>query len=152
MKILIVEDERKTTAYLKRGLEEHGFAVDIADNGEDGAYLAGTGFHDLIILDVMLPVRDGWSIIADLRHREIATPVLFLTARDAVHDRVKGLELGADDYLVKPFAFSELLARVRAILRLLPPRQSSLLRLADLELDLHRHRATRAGQPLELTP
>src|SRR5260370_15842125 len=128
MKILIVEDERKTTAYLKRGFEENGFTVDVADNGEDGAYLAGTRSHDLIILDVMLPVRDGWSIVADLRRREIATPVLFLTARDAVHDRVKGLELGADDYLVKPFAFSELLARVRAILRLLPPRQSSLLR------------------------
>jgi two-component system copper resistance phosphate regulon response regulator CusR len=152
MKILIVEDERKTTAYLKRGLEENGFAVDIADNGEDGAYLAGTGSHDLIILDVMLPVRDGWSIVADLRRLGVATPVLFLTARDAVHDRVKGLELGADDYLVKPFAFSELLARVRSILRRGPGRQSSVLKLADLELDLHRHRATRAGQPLELTP
>src|SRR5260370_7805820 len=109
MKILIVEDERKTTAYLKRGLEEHGFAVDIADNGEDGAYLAGTGFHDLIILDVMLPVRDGWSIIADLRRLGVATPVLFLTARDAVHDRVKGLDLAPAAYLVKPSAFSALL-------------------------------------------
>jgi two-component system, OmpR family, copper resistance phosphate regulon response regulator CusR len=152
MKILIVEDERKTAAYLKRGLEENGFAVDIADNGEDGAHLAGTGSHDLIILDVMLPVRDGWSIVADLRRLGVATPVLFLTARDAVHDRVKGLELGADDYLVKPFAFSELLARVRSILRRGPGRQSSVLKLSDLELDLHRHRATRAGQPLELTP
>lgn len=152
MKILIVEDERKTAAYLKRGLEENGFAVDIADNGEDGADLAGTRSHDLIILDVMLPVRDGWSIVADLRRREIATPVLLLTARDAVHDRVKGLELGADDYLVKPFAFSELLARVRSILRRGPARQSAVLKLADLELDLHRHRATRAGHALELTP
>jgi two-component system copper resistance phosphate regulon response regulator CusR len=152
MKILIVEDERKTTAYLKRGLEENGFTVDVAHNGGEGADLAGTRSHDLIILDVMLPVRDGWSIIADLRHREIATPVLFLTARDAVHDRVKGLELGADDYLVKPFAFSELLARVRSILRRGPARQSALLKLGDLEVDLDRHRATRAGHRLELTP
>ena len=152
MKILIVEDERKTTAYLKRGLEENGFTVDVAHNGGEGADLAGTRSHDLIILDVMLPVRDGWSIIAELRHREIATPVLFLTARDAVHDRVKGLELGADDYLVKPFAFSELLARVRSILRRGPVRQSALLKLADLEVDVDRHRATRAGRRLELTP
>src|SRR6266446_9685394 len=152
MKILIVEDERKTTAYLKRGLEENGFAVDIANNGEDGAHLAETRSHDLIILDVMLPVRDGWSIIADLRRREITTPVLFLTARDAVHDRVKGLELGADDYLVKPFAFSELLARVRSILRRGVTRQSTILKVADLEMDLVRHRAIRAGRVLDLTP
>src|SRR5713226_9874139 len=152
MKILIVEDERKTTAYLKRGLEENGFAVDIADNGEDGAHLAGTGSHDLIILDVMLPVRDGWSILADLRRREIATPVLFLTARDAVHDRVKGLELGADDYLVKPFAFSELLARVRSVLRRGPSRPLEVLKQADLEVDLIRHKAIRAGHPLDLAP
>jgi len=152
MKILIVEDERKTTAYLKRGLEENGFTVDLAHTGEEGADLAGTRSHDLIILDVMLPVRDGWSIIAELRDRDILIPVLFLTARDAVHDRVKGLELGADDYLVKPFAFSELLARVRSILRRGPSRQPAVLKLADLELDLNRHRATRAGHPLELTP
>src|SRR5713226_821609 len=150
MKILIVEDERKTTAYLKRGLEENGFAVDIADNGEDGAYLARTGSHDLIILDVMLPLRDGWSIVADLRRREIATPVLFLTARDAVHDRVKGLELGADDYLVKPFAFSELLARVRSILRRSLTQQPDIVRLADLEIDLLRFKATRQGHALDL--
>src|ERR1700737_1747529 len=151
MKILIVEDERKTTAYLKRGLEENGFTVDVAHNGEEGADLAGTRSHDLIILDVMLPIRDGWSIIADLRHRHIATPVLFLTARDAVHDRVKGLELGADDYLVKPFAFSELLARVRSILRRGSPRPLDQLRIADLELDLSRHQGTRGGRRLDLT-
>jgi CheY-like chemotaxis protein len=117
MKVLIVEDEPKTSAYLKRGLEENGFVTDLAGNGEDGAHLAQTGSYDLIVLDEMLPARDGWSIIAELRRREIATPVLFLTARDGVQDRVKDLELGADDYLVKPFAFSELLARVRSILR-----------------------------------
>jgi two-component system copper resistance phosphate regulon response regulator CusR len=152
MKILIVEDERKTAAYLKRGLEENGLIADVADNGEDGAHLAQTTYYDLIILDVMLPARDGWSVMADLRRKEIATPVLFLTARDAIHDRVKGLELGADDYLVKPFAFSEFLARVRSILRRGPVRQSPILKVADLELDLYRHRATRAGRLLDLTP
>jgi len=152
MKVLVVEDERKTAAYLKRGLEENGFTVDVVDNGDDGAHLAQTLGYELIILDVLLPARDGWSVVADLRRRAIATPVLFLTARDAVGDRVKGLELGADDYLVKPFAFSELMARVRSILRRGPARQSLVLKIADLELDLHRHRASRAGQPLNLTP
>lgn len=152
MKVLIVEDEPKTAAYLKRGLEENGFIVDLADNGEDGAYVARTISYDLIILDVMLPRRDGWSIIADVRRREIATPILLLTARDTVNDRVKGLELGADDYLVKPFAFAELLARVRTILRRNPTRQAPVVKVADLDLDLHRHRATRAGCSLDLTP
>ena len=152
MKILIVEDERKTAAYLKRGLEENGFVVDVAGTGEDGSHLAETQPYGLIILDVLLPGRDGWSVITGLRRRGIETPVLFLTARDAVRDRVKGLELGADDYLVKPFAFSELLARMRSILRRGPARQSTLLRLADLEVDFGRHRAQRAGRVLELTP
>ena len=152
MKILIVEDERKTAAYLKRGLEENGFVVDVADTGEDGSHLAETRQYELIILDVLLPGRDGWSVVTGLRRRRIETPVLFLTARDAIRDRVKGLELGADDYLVKPFAFSELLARMRSILRRGPARQSTQLRLADLEVDLGRHRAQRAGRVLELTP
>lgn len=152
MKVLVVEDERKTAAYLKRGLEEHDFIVDVADNGDDGAYLAQTRNYDLIILDVLLPARDGWSIVADLRRGGIATPVLFLTARDAVTDRVKGLELGADDYLVKPFAFSELMARIHSILRRGPARQLPALKIGDLELDLHRHRAARAGRVLDLTP
>ncbi|KZC18691.1 MULTISPECIES: heavy metal response regulator transcription factor [Rhodanobacter] len=152
MKILIVEDEPKAAAYLKRGLEESGFVIDCADNGEDGSHLAQTGSYDLIILDVMLPIRDGWSVLTELRRGGMTTPVLFLTARDAVHDRVKGLELGADDYLVKPFAFSELLARVRTLLRRGPARQATVLAVADLEIDLLRHRATRAGVVLELTP
>ncbi len=152
MKVLIVEDERKTAMYLKRGLEENGFIADVAESGEDGSHLAETQPYDLIILDVLLPGRDGWSVVADLRRRGIETPVLFLTARDAVRDRVKGLELGADDYLVKPFAFSELVARMRSLLRRGPARLSTVLRMADLELDLGRHRARRSGRTLDLTP
>ena len=152
MKVLMVEDERKTAAYLKRGLEENGFVVDVAHDGDDGAYLAQTQSYELVILDVLLPAQDGWNIIADLRRRGILTPVIFLTARDAVRDRVKGLELGADDYLVKPFAFSELLARMRSILRRGPARRPALLTFADLDLDVNRHRAQRAGRVLDLTP
>src|SRR5207247_2405835 len=117
MKILVVEDEKKAAAYLRKGLVENGYVVDVTFDGEDGLHLARTGAHDLVILDVMLPGRDGWSVLAELRRAGRQTPILFLTAKDAVQDRVKGLELGADDYLVKPFAFSELLARVRSILR-----------------------------------
>ena len=152
MRILIVEDEAKTREYLRKGLTEHGCITDLAEDGEAGLHLARSGNYDLIILDVMLPRRDGWSVLASLRAAGVQTPALFLTARDAVTDRVHGLELGADDYLVKPFAFSELLARVRTVLRRGPARQPELLRLADLELDLARHRARRAGKPLDLAP
>jgi len=152
MKILIIEDESKTAAYLKRGLQESGFIADVASRGDEGGQRAATGAYDLIILDVVLPGRDGWSIMAALRQQQITTPVLFLTARDAVQDRVKGLELGADDYLVKPFAFSELLARVRSILRRGPVRALALLTTADVEVDLVRQRALRGGRALELTP
>lgn len=152
MKLLIVEDERKTASYLHRGLTEAGFAVDVADQGEDGLWLARSGGYDLIILDVMLPGRDGWSILAEIRREGKDTPVLFLTARDAVEDRVKGLELGADDYLLKPFAFSELLARIRSILRRGQARVPETIRIADLELDLVGHKALRAGRRLDLTP
>jgi two-component system copper resistance phosphate regulon response regulator CusR len=152
VKILVVEDEKKAAAYLRKGLSENGFVVDVAQEGEDGLHLARTGGHDLIILDVMLPGRDGWSVISELRRSGRQTPVLFLTARDSVQDRVRGLELGADDYLVKPFAFSELLARVRSILRRGPGRQPDTLKLADLEIDLVRHKAARGGKRLDLTP
>ncbi len=151
MHILVVEDERKTSAYLRKGLSENGFAVDVVDRGEDGLHLSHTGNYDLIILDIMLPERDGWSILAEMRRCGKATPVLFLTARDSVRDRVKGLELGADDYLVKPFAFSELLARVRAILRRGPARQPEILQVADLKIDITGHKVTRGGKLLDLT-
>jgi two-component system copper resistance phosphate regulon response regulator CusR len=152
MRLLVIEDEAKTASYLRKGLTENGCAVEVAAHGEEGLRLALAGDHDLIILDIMLPGRDGWSILAELRHAGKQTPVLFLTARDAVPDRVKGLELGADDYLVKPFAFAELLARVRTILRRGAGRQPESVRVADVELDLARHRATRAGRRLDLTP
>jgi two-component system, OmpR family, copper resistance phosphate regulon response regulator CusR len=152
MKLLIVEDESKTAAYLRKGLAENGFVVDVAGNGADGLHLATSSDYDLIILDVMLPQRDGWSILTSLRKAGRQIPVLFLTARDSVEDRVKGLELGADDYLVKPFAFSELLARVRTLLRRGQTRQTETLRIADLEIDLMRHRVNRAGQRIDLPP
>jgi two-component system copper resistance phosphate regulon response regulator CusR len=152
VKILIVEDEKKTASYLRKGLTESGFTVDVAEQGEDGLQLALSGDYDLVVLDVMLPRRDGWSVLAELRRRGKQVPVLFLTARDAVEERVRGLEAGADDYLVKPFAFAELLARVRTLLRRSPARQSDILRISDLEIDFVQHRATRAGRHLDLTP
>jgi two-component system copper resistance phosphate regulon response regulator CusR len=151
MKILIVEDEPKTAAYLNRGLSENGFTVQVAGNGEAGLAAARTGLFDLVLLDVMLPVRSGWSVVEALRKEGILTPVLFLTARDTVPDRVKGLELGADDYLVKPFAFSELLARVRGLLRRNAKRSQEPPGAGDLELDLERSDARRAGRSLGLT-
>lgn len=151
MRILVIEDEAKTAAYLRQGLSENGFAVEVCGNGNDGLHQALTVNNDLIILDVMLPQRNGWSVLAELRKARKETPVLFLTARDAVCEKVKGLELGADDYLVKPFDFAELLARVRTILRRGPARHEELLRIADLQLDLPKRRATRAGTRLDLT-
>ncbi|MCK9985324.1 MAG: two-component system, OmpR family, copper resistance phosphate regulon response regulator CusR [Azoarcus sp.] len=151
MKILIVEDESKTGDYLRQGLVEAGFVVDLARDGMDGLHLALTGDYDLVILDVMLPGLDGWSVLQTVRRAGREMPVLFLTARDQVEDRVRGLELGADDYLVKPFAFSELLARVRTLLRRGKSKEPDVLRAADLELDLLRRRVTRGGQRIDLT-
>jgi two-component system copper resistance phosphate regulon response regulator CusR len=151
MKILIVEDEQKTGDYLKQGLSEAGFVADLARDGVDGLHLALTGDYDLVVLDVMLPRLDGWQVLREIRQKGKHLPVLFLTARDQVEDRVKGLEFGADDYLVKPFAFSELLARVRALLRRGRANEPELLQVADLELDLLRRRVTRAGKRIDLT-
>ena len=152
MKILIVEDEPKTGDYLKQGLVEAGFTVDLVRDGLDGLHHGLTESFDLAILDVMLPGIDGWAVLAGIRKAGKDTPVLFLTARDDVDDRVKGLELGADDYLVKPFAFAELLARVRTLLRRgTRAAATEFLRAADLELDLMRRRVTRAGKRIDLT-
>jgi two-component system copper resistance phosphate regulon response regulator CusR len=150
--LLLIEDDPKTRTVLQNGLTENGFTVRAAADGNDGADQALAGDHALIILDVMLPERDGWSILRELRQRSDATPVLLLTARDAVKDRVKGFDLGADDYLVKPFAFAELLARVRNLLRRSSPQTPQVIRVGDLEIDPARQRATRAGESLELTP
>ena len=151
MKILIVEDERKTGDYLKQGLSEAGFVADLARDGVEGRHAALHDDYDLVVLDVMLPGLDGWQVLRSIRAAGKQVPVLFLTARDQVEDRVRGLEEGADDYLVKPFAFSELLARVRTLLRRGKAREASCLRAADLEVDLLRRRVTRAGRRVELT-
>jgi two-component system, OmpR family, copper resistance phosphate regulon response regulator CusR len=151
MRLLVIEDERKTGEYLKKGLEESGFTVDVASNGIDGLHLAMEDDYDLVVLDVMLPGLDGWGVVKQLRGKK-QTPVLFLTARDDIEDRVKGLELGGDDYLIKPFAFVELLARIRTLLRRGPVREVEHLGIGDLEIDVIRRRVKRAGQRIELTP
>jgi two-component system copper resistance phosphate regulon response regulator CusR len=150
MRILIVEDEPKTAAYVKKGLTEHGYVVDVASDGLDGFHLATTADYDLVLLDVMLPGLDGWGVLQGVR-RQRQTPVLFLSARDQVEDRVKGLKLGADDYLVKPFAFSELLARVQSVLRRGQIQPDQTLHFADLEIDPVRRRVSRGGERIELT-
>ncbi len=152
MKILVVEDENKTADYIRQGLREAGFVVDVARNGLDGHHMAMNEAYDLVLLDVMLPDVDGWHIVKSLRDTGHQVPVLFLTARGSVDDRVKGLELGADSYLIKPFAFAELLAHVRTLLRRRNvPAQSDQLQIADLVLDLARRKATRMGQRIVLT-
>jgi two-component system copper resistance phosphate regulon response regulator CusR len=152
MRILVIEDERKAAEFLRKGLTESGFVVDVALDGEDGLFRALSLDYQLVILDAMLPVKDGWAVLSELRSAGKGMPVLFLTARSAVPDRVRGLELGADDYLVKPFAYTELLARVHALLRRRAERQSDILQIADLQVDLMGRRAQRGGQRLDLAP
>ena len=136
MKILIIEDEEKAAAFLELGLTENGYAVDVARNGEDGLHLAQTGVYDLIILDAMMPKIDGWNVIQKLRADGVSTLAMFLTARDSLEDRVRGLESGADAYLVKPFSFMELLANVRTLLRRAPNTASDIIKIADLTVDI----------------
>jgi two-component system, OmpR family, copper resistance phosphate regulon response regulator CusR len=152
MRVLIVEDEEKTASYLQKGLAETGYIVDQAADGEEGLQLGLAADYDIIILDVALPRRDGWSVLTELRRAGKQTRVLFLTARDQLHDKIRGLEMGADDYLVKPFAFSELLARIRSVMRRNPAQQPETIRVADLEMDVLRHKASRGGVRLDLTP
>lgn len=151
-RILIIEDEIKTAAYLSNGLKSSGYMVSITNDGQEGLFLATEHEFDLVILDIMLPKLDGWTVITELRRVRPDIRVLFLTARDAVKDRVKGFELGADDYLVKPFAFSELLGRIKALLRRSVGKNSEKLNIADLEIDLIKHRAIRRGKNIDLTP
>jgi heavy metal response regulator len=152
MRILVIEDEKKIADFIKRGLKEEGYAVDIAADGENGLFLAKTNNYDLILLDLMLPKVDGITICKSLRGEKILSPIIMLTAKDAVKDKVTGLDAGADDYLTKPFAFEELLARIRAILRKKSEqKESARLQVGDLEIDLRTHKVTRAGKDIELT-
>ncbi len=152
MKILVIEDEEKTAAYLRNGLSENGFIVDTSGDGEEGLQLAKQSTYDLLILDVLLPRREGWSVLRELRRMGNQTPVLVLSAIGSVDERVRGLGLGADDYLVKPFSFSELLARIRSILRRGPARQPEVFRVSDLEVDIPHFKASRGGKRIDLTP
>jgi len=151
MKILVVEDEPGISSFLRQGLTEAGYAVDVAQDGEEGLAFASVSEYDAMVLDIMLPRMDGLTLLRKLRDQDDTTPVLMLTARDSLDDRVRGLDVGADDYLVKPFAFPELLARMRALLRR-PPQMDTLLQLGDLELDAARREVTRGGSAVELSP
>lgn len=152
MRILVVEDEKKVASFVKKGLEEDYYSVDVALDGKEGSRLAFSDEYDLIIMDIMLPFKDGISILKDLRKEKITTPVLMLTAKDDISDKVLGLDSGADDYLPKPFAFDELLARVRALLRRNNSEKNVIIKVDDLELDTQLHKAFRKGQEIFLTP
>jgi heavy metal response regulator len=151
MRILVIEDEKKISDFIKRGLKEEGYAVDVGADGENGLFLARTNDYDLILLDLMLPKIDGITVCKKLREDKITSPIIMLTAKDAVKDKVTGLDAGADDYITKPFAFEELLARVRAILRKKSTAQATTLEVGDLSLDLQTHKVARAGKEIELT-
>jgi heavy metal response regulator len=151
MRILLAEDDPKVASFIRKGLEEEQYRVELAEDGEEALTRALTGEHDLIILDIMLPSRDGMSVLGELRERQFDTPVLMLTAKDTVEDRVAGLNAGCDDYLPKPFAFTELVARVRALLRRRAGEKSIVMRVADLILDPIAHRVSRGGKAIELT-
>ena len=151
MKILVVEDEKKVGAFIKKGLEEDRYSVEVAFDGDKGEELASQGSFDLIILDILMPKKDGLTMLKELRAKHITTPVLMITAKGSEEDKVKGLDTGADDYLVKPFAIAELLARVRSLLRRGGPEKSTALTVADLTLDLVSHKAARGENLIELT-
>ena len=150
MRILVVEDEKKVAGFVKRGLEQEGYAVDLAEDGVDGQHMAETNDYDVVILDIMLPKKNGLDVLKELKEREIAAPILLLTARDSVDDRVKGLDIGADDYLTKPFAFEELVARLRALMRR-GAQGAVALSFSDLSLDPGTRKATRGGTEVSLT-
>ena len=151
MRILIVEDEKKVASFIKKGLTEEGYAVDLASDGETGLEMGLDGVHDLIVLDINLPGRDGLSVLREIRKKKVTIPVLLLTVRTAIEDKVIGLDTGADDYLTKPFAFQELLARVRALLRRQTDAEAPLLKIADLTLDPARRLVFRGVEKIELT-
>ena len=151
MRILVVEDEKKVAKFLQQGLEEEHYSVDIAYDGERGAFLASSEAYDLVVLDILLPRKDGVRIVKELREKRLSVPVLMLTAKSAVEDRVEGLDSGADDYLTKPFAFSEFLARVRSLLRRGASEKSTTLKVADLQLDTVTHKAKRGEKIIDLT-
>ncbi|PLX95547.1 MAG: DNA-binding response regulator [Desulfuromonas sp.] len=151
MKILVVEDEKKVASFIKRGLEEENFSVDIAANGEEGLYMAESNHYDLILMDIMLPKKDGLTVIKELRAKEVTSPVLCLTAKDSVEDIVAGLDSGSDDYLTKPFAFAELLARVKALVRRGAKDRGAEIYFADLRLDPVTHKVWRSDKEIDLT-
>jgi len=151
MRLLVIEDEKKVASFIKKGLEEEHYAVDVAYDGEEGLYLTETNDYDLVILDLMIPKIHGWDVLKKIRAKRNNVPILVLTARDSIEDKVKGLDSGCDDYLTKPFAFAELLARIRALLRREKAEKEPILRIADLTLSLVTHKVARRGKEIELT-
>lgn len=152
MKILVVEDDRKVASFIEKGLREEGYAVDVAGDGEEGGMMAHVYSYDLLVLDIMLPKKNGYQLAAELRREGSSVPILMLTAKDTTEDIVRGLDVGADDYLTKPFAFEEFLARVRALLRRGGAERTEVLRYRDVELDRLQHTARRGDRDLDLTP